>query len=80
MASVSFDVRAGNGRQSAYADASWRIVPDQLSFSYNKYLNNFSFDLMLEPRFLARTRRGNVGGASSFGRPGRLGVMNEHAG
>lgn len=33
------------------------------NFVYNKYLNNVGFNFMVEPRFLGRTRTGNVGGA-----------------
>ncbi|HEY5314528.1 MAG TPA: hypothetical protein VIK18_18495 [Pirellulales bacterium] len=33
------------------------------NFVYNKYLNNVGFNFMLEPRFVGRTRTGNVGGA-----------------
>jgi hypothetical protein len=33
------------------------------NFVYNKYLNNVGFNFMIEPRFVGRTRTGNVGGA-----------------
>jgi hypothetical protein len=64
MASVSVDVMGLGmvGNQITLTRIGESFLTS-LSFSYNKYLNNFSFGYMIEPRFLAMTRSGSVGGA-----------------
>ena len=64
MASASFDIAGLGmvGNQITLTRVGESFLTS-LSFSYNKYLNNFSFGYMLEPRFLAMTRSGNVGSA-----------------
>jgi hypothetical protein len=63
-ASVAFDVSGLGmvGNQLTLTRVGESFLTS-LSFSYNKYLNNFAFGYMLEPRFLSRTRSGAIGGA-----------------
>jgi hypothetical protein len=63
-ASVAFDVSGLGmvGNQVTLTRVGESFLTS-LSFSYNKYLNNFAFGYMLEPRFLSRTRSGAIGGA-----------------